>query len=70
MSNRTLARLRPYEEPVTVEAEEGAVVLVGPGFEMPMTPEAALLSAERLRQAAEEALKRRRPVRREERARP
>jgi hypothetical protein len=44
---------------VVVFAEEDVVVLLGPGFEMPMTPEAALESVERMRRAAEEALQRR-----------
>ena len=49
--------MRPYQQPVVAVAENGAVLLLGPGFEMPMTPEAALESVERVRRAAEEALR-------------
>lgn len=47
---------QPYVDPVVAEAEHGVVVVLGPGFEMPLTPEAALESVERLRHAAEEAI--------------
>ena len=48
-----------YEQPVSVAAENGAVLIEGPGFEMVLTPQAALESVERMRGAAEEALRQR-----------
>ena len=51
------APLGPYTEPLQVLVEDGFVVIIGPGFEMPMTPEATLRSIEKMRRAAEEALR-------------
>ena len=49
--------MKAYEQPVVALAEHGVVVLLGPGFEMPLTPQAALESIERLRRAVEDALR-------------
>jgi hypothetical protein len=47
---------RLIEEPMTVVAEGPAVVILGPGpINIAITPQAALISAERLRQAAAKA---------------
>lgn len=47
---------KAFDEPLSVRVAEGAVVIVGPdAAALALTPEAAERSAERLRNAADEA---------------
>ncbi len=52
-----IPHLKPYGEPLDATVEDGAVVIFGPDLELDMTPEAAAESAERIRRAAEEAMR-------------
>lgn len=48
--------LEPFDVPMTVEVVEGEVVVLGPsGMAVALTPRAARISAERLRDAAQRA---------------
>lgn len=48
--------LEPFDVPMTVEVVEGEVVVLGPsGMAVALTPQAARISAERLRDAAQRA---------------
>jgi hypothetical protein len=49
----------PCEKPIDAVTIEGEVVLMGEMVSVSMTPEAALQSADRIRRAAEEALRKR-----------
>jgi len=53
MRSETMAEDKTYDEPSSVEAEDGNVVLDGPdGVDVKMTPDAAVETSDRLLQSS------------------